>query len=146
MTRTSTERRVDILVLIEKYRIETQQELTDRLNAMGHGITQATVSRDITELGLVKVPDETRTCTYYSRHDGETEKFRRMFMEARLTVKSAENLVVVRTVSGSASTAATFIDKLDDKNILGTIAGDDTILVIVKSKEATADVVKKLSV
>lgn len=125
--------------------IETQEELADELRKQGFKVTQATVSRDIRELRLVKVlTEDNRYC--YAEPENKTfisGRFLRMFKESIVSIVSSENLIVIRTLSGTASAAAEAIDNLDWKNILGTIAGDNTILVIAKSKSAVKDIVAK---
>lgn len=138
-------RHLKIREIINKKQIETQEELAEELRKEGFNVTQATVSRDIKELRLIKVlKDQNRYCyaepekaSYFS------DKFFRMFKESVIGIDSAENLIVIKTLSAAASAAAEAIDNLNWNEILGTIAGDNTILVIARSKAAVKDIVKK---
>ena len=124
-----------ILNLISQTDIETQEDLRNALLQNGIEVTQATVSRDIKELNLTKVQTEKRKYKYVSLENSEkpTSRFINLFKEAVISIVSAENLVVVKTLTGSASGAASLIDGLNLPMVLGTIAGDDTILIVTKS-------------
>lgn len=125
-----------IIELIQKYSIETQEELLSRLHKIGFQTTQATISRDIRELALIKKPDaEGRQI--YSLVDQENEtsrKYQRILSEAILSMELAENMLVVKTVSGMAMACAAALDSLEIAGIVGTIAGDDTIMCVMKDK------------
>ena len=125
-----------IIELIQKYSIETQEELLSRLHKIGFQTTQATISRDIRELALIKKPDaEGRQI--YSLVDQENEtsrKYQRTLSEAILSMELAENMLVVKTVSGMAMACAAALDSLEIVGIIGTIAGDDTIMCVTKDK------------
>lgn len=125
-----------IIELIQKYSIETQEELLSRLHKIGFQTTQATISRDIRELALIKKPDaEGRQI--YSLVDQENEtsrKYQRILSEAILSMELAENMLVVKTVSGMAMACAAALDSLEIVGIIGTIAGDDTIMCVTKDK------------
>ena len=110
-------------------------------------VTQATVSRDIKELGLVKILTEGGRYKYAYVENGEQKiaaKFLYMFRETVISIVRAENLVVIKTLSGSANTAALAIDKLNVPEIAGSVAGDDTILVVALSGDAAERVREKL--
>lgn len=138
-------RQSKILELIAKYEIETQDDLSSELKKAGYNVTQATISRDIKELGLIKslaggaykyaAPAET---------SGVSAKVINMFRESVISIDSANNLIVIKTLSGSANAAALLVDKLSIDGVMGCIAGDDTVLVIVKTENLTADVVWRL--
>jgi transcriptional regulator of arginine metabolism len=140
-----------IIQLINLYSIETQEELADRLRAEGFEITQATISRDIKELRLTKALDETGKYKYYSigSLDNATtpevnisEKLNTIFTESVIGLDYALNLIVVKTLSGMAQAAATTIDAMNIKGVLGSIAGDDTIMVVTKSVDKALELTK----
>ncbi|MFP5527354.1 arginine repressor [Peptococcus simiae] len=132
-----------ILELVLEQQISTQKELAERLREEGYQITQATVSRDIKELQLVKVPIGGDQYKYGRSQDsvpGES-KLRMLFREFVLSYDSSENLVIINTPPGNANTIAYFIDRLGWPEVIGTIAGDDTIMLICKPKEAVPVVI-----
>ncbi len=118
--------------LIAKTDIETQEDLRNALMEMGIDVTQATVSRDIKEMNLTKVQTDKKKYKYVSL-DQPASRFVNLFKEAVTSIVSAENLVVVKTLTGSANGAASLIDSLNLSVVLGSIAGDDTILIVTKS-------------
>ena len=133
-----TVRRVAILDIIAKQDIETQEDLAEALRRHGIRVTQATVSRDIKELRLLKVLTPAGTYKYATAdkaENGLSERFVRMLAESVLSVSSANNLVVVKTLSGSANVAAEALDSMHWPEVLGTLAGDNTILLIIRSNE-----------
>lgn len=135
-----------ILDIIDKKDIETQEELAAELKARGVKVTQATVSRDIKELRLLKVLSENggyKYATAERAEKGMSERFIRILAESVLTIESAVNLIVIKTISASAQAAAEAIDSLKWPELLGTIAGDNTILVIARSEEAVESVVSR---
>ncbi|NLD82941.1 MAG: arginine repressor [Clostridiales bacterium] len=129
-------RQTAILSLIEQNDIETQEELAGKLREMGIEVTQATVSRDIKELRLLKVLSGKGGYKYATADKAEhglTDRFVRMFKESVLSIASANNIIVIKTLSGSANVAAEAIDSMRLPEILGTMAGDNTVLVIVQN-------------
>ena len=135
-----TVRQVAILDIIEKQEIETQEELASALNARGIRVTQATVSRDIKELRLLKVLTPSGKYKYATGDQADnnlTDRFIRMLAESLLSVSSANNLIVVKTLSGSANVAAEALDSMHWPEVLGTLAGDNTVLLIIRSNEET---------
>ena len=135
-----------ILDIIDKKDIETQEELAAELKARGVKVTQATVSRDIKELRLLKVLSENggyKYATAERAEKGRSERFIRILAESVLTIESAVNLIVIKTISASAQAAAEAIDSLKWPELLGTIAGDNTILVIARSEDAVESVVSR---
>ena len=133
-----TVRQVAILDIIEKTDVETQEELANALRERGIKVTQATVSRDIKELRLLKVLTPAGVYKYATAdkaENGLTERFIRILTESVLSVASSNNLIVVKTLSGSANMAAEALDSLHWPEILGTLAGDNTILLIIRSNE-----------
>ena len=138
-----------IMDLIGKMRIETQEELCTQLRQQGFNVTQATVSRDIKEMGLLKVPDEQG---YYYALPGNQEsaaapgRVRQVFRAMVMHIDYSENIVVIKTTPGAAQSAAHLVDHARFSEVIGCVAGDDTILVVVKPKEATESVAQKLRV
>ena len=136
-------RHAKILELISEKEIETQEELAEELNKNDFTVTQATVSRDINQLGLIKVAGNKKRYRY-AYADGKdhkiTNKVINLFRECVLSVKSVNNLIVIRTLSGCGSQAGSAVDKLGLPEILGSVAGDDTLLVVVRSEEEVGEV------
>lgn len=135
-------RHTAILRIISEQEIETQDDLIAKLKENGFDITQATVSRDIKQLGLVKTTDGEGKYRYSAPHpssSGSDSKFKNILSEAIISSESAENMVVVKTYSGMANAAAAAIDALASDRILGSIAGDDTILIVTKNDETAEE-------
>ena len=142
-----TVRQVAILDIIEKQEMETQEELASALNARGIRVTQATVSRDIKELRLLKVLTPSGKYKYATGDQADnnlTDRFIRMLAESLLSVSSANNLIVVKTLSGSANVAAEALDSMHWPEVLGTLAGDNTVLLIIRSNEETLTVTSRI--
>lgn len=140
-------RQTEILRLIEKYDIGTQEEVALRLREAGYDVTQATVSRDIRELKLSKISIGEGRQKYVAFHHEEVylgEKYSRVLKEGFASMGMAENLVVVKTVSGMAMAVAAALDAMKLKEIVGTIAGDDTIMMAVRTREDTESVMEKI--
>ncbi|MDD4839505.1 MAG: arginine repressor [Clostridia bacterium] len=140
-------RQMKILELIAKKDINKQEELAILLQEAGFQVTQATVSRDIKDMGIIKVLAADGKHYKYTPHQVKEEKsfdkYHRLFRNAVLSIESSENIIVIRTESGGASSAAALIDRLDFEEVLGTVSGDDTILIIVSSKDKTDLIVEK---
>ena len=139
-------RHTAIAEIIESRNIETQEELAEALRERGILVTQATVSRDFKELHLIKVLSETggyKYATLDKAEKGMNERFIRMFGESVLSVVCANNLVVIKTLTGSAHVAAEAVDSLKWPEILGSIAGDNTILVICRTNEEALQIVER---
>ena len=140
-------RQVNILSIVEEQEIETQDQLVDALRERGIEATQATVSRDIKELRLAKVMLSGGSYKYAVPEHDETEvseRFSRMLSEVILNVTSSGNLLVIRTLSGTASVAAEAIDHLRWYESLGTVAGDNTVLMVVREDTDPHAVVMKI--
>ena len=140
------QRQAKILELIEHNEIETQEELSMRLRDLGYDTTQATVSRDIKELRLIKVLTPEGRYRYATVEKAEAdmqERFIQMFANCVLSVATAGNLVVIKTISGSASAAAEAIDSMKFPEVVGSIAGDNTIFIAVHEARAVPEVVRK---
>lgn len=135
-----------ILEIIETQNIETQEELAEQLKRHGVCVTQATVSRDIKELRLVKVLSENGGYKYATgerAEQGISDRFIRIFSESVLSMSGANNLIVIKTLSASANAAAEAIDSLKWPEVLGTLAGDNTILVILQSDDQVEPVLTR---
>ena len=128
------ERQTQLLQIISEESIETQEQLLERLQARGIKSTQATISRDIKQLHLVKEPTGQGRYRYaVSAHKTKLNfegKLRTIFRESVLSVDCAQNLVVLKTIEGMANGAAFTLDNMQDTDIVGTLAGDDTILLV----------------
>ena len=133
--------------LIEQYEIETQEELADKLREAGYAVTQATVSRDIRELKLSKVPmgdgKQKYTILIHSDHY-LSDKYIRVLKYGFVSMDMAQNILVVKTVSGMAMAVAAALDAMKLKEIVGSIAGDDTIMMAVRTVEDTQIVMEKI--
>ena len=131
-------RHAKILELIEKRPIETQEDLADDLKKSGFNVTQATVSRDIKELRLIKILAENGNYKYAVMREQDnqlSERLIKVFSESVLQIDYAANIVVIKTFSGAAAGAAEAIDTFDLKDIVGTVAGDNTIFVLLRNAE-----------
>ena len=135
-----------ILELIKENEISTQEELTAKLNEKGFDVSQATVSRDINELDLIKVDGTAKKSVYRKVDNGNTEipqKIRDLFRQITVSIVAANNLIVVKTLNGNGSSAGMAIDQMHIPQILGTIAGDDTLLIVAKNN-ADAEIIVKI--
>lgn len=139
----------EILKLIELYEIDTQEELTEKLNALGYNVSQATVSRDINELNLIKISGAEKKYKYSKANisgDEIPSKIISLYKHVVLSVSYANNLIVIKTLGGNAGTAGMAIDAMRFPEVLGTVAGDDTLLVITKSNNDAETIVRSLRV
>lgn len=140
-------RHAKILELIEKYQIETQEELADKLKEHGMDVTQATVSRDIKELRLIKVMADDEHYRYASVSQSEgsiNNKLLTIFTESFVSCDYANNIVVVKTLPGMAQASASAVDMLKWPEIVGTIAGDDTIMIVCRAELIAEELVNRL--
>jgi transcriptional regulator of arginine metabolism len=141
-------RQVKILEIIRQHVVETQEELARHLSADGLKVTQATVSRDIKDLNLVKRPAGDGRYRYTVPDDhqgvGAATKLRRLFADCCLSVDFSENIVIIKTLSGTAPGVGESVDNLRMPDVVGCVAGDNTVLVVVRSKAAVQDVIEKL--
>lgn len=137
-----------ILSIIKEKPIETQEALGAALKAEGVEVTQATLSRDIKELGLIKVPTPSGEYRYSLPLDRSfpdlLKRAERMFEGAVTSIDHTENLIMIKTTSGAAHGVAAALDDLDWNEVVGTIAGDDSILVIVRRKQQVEQVLERL--
>ncbi len=135
-----------ILEIIENNVIETQEELAEQLKKSGINVTQATVSRDIKELRLIKVLTEDGRYKYAAMKEQNSmlrERLFKTFSETVLSVDYSGNIIVVKTFSGAANAAGEAIDAFDIKEIVGTVAGDNTIFILVRNTENVSTVIEK---
>lgn len=143
---TKFQRHARIMELINNNDIETQDELTERLSELGFKVTQATVSRDIKALHIIKTIGENGKYKYAVNSKEEeakaTVKFHDILNGIVVSVKSAGNIVVIKTYAGMAQAAAAAIDALFFEDAVGTLAGDDTVFIVVNDAE-TAEKIKQ---
>ena len=135
-----------ILEIIENQAIETQEALSEALRKYGFDVTQATISRDIKELRLFKVMGDDGVYRYAvaeRSEQGLTERLRRVFAETVQSVDYACNQIVIKTLPGGAHAAAEMVDTMRWKEVVGTLAGDNTILVILRTVEDAPEVVER---
>ncbi|NLB32623.1 MAG: arginine repressor [Tissierellia bacterium] len=132
-------RQTKILELISKSEVETQEELAAGLKAMGIDVTQATISRDIKELRLVKVMSKSgkyKYATIGQSQEGITDRLTKIFENSVVSIDNAMNIVVIKTIPGAAQICASAIDYMGVDEIVGTLAGDDNVFVAIRSLEA----------
>lgn len=137
-----------ILEIIDTMDIETQEELAEELKRRGVRVTQATVSRDIKELRLLKVLSEKggyKYATVERAEKGMNDRFARILAESIINIDSVNNLIVVTTLPASANAAGEAIDSMKWSEVLGTIAGDNTLLIIARSNEAVETVLARIN-
>lgn len=140
-------RQAMILSIIEQHDIETQDELLEKLAEAGFNTTQATISRDIREINLTKVAVAGGRQKYTlgkSVNHESIESYRKVLSAGILSMIPAENLIVIKTVSGMAMAVAAALDNVEINGLLGSIAGDDTIFLAVRSREMTDSVMKTI--
>lgn len=141
-----TQRHQAILEIVENNAVETQDDLADILRSQGFSVTQATVSRDIKELRLMKVLTDRGTYRYAATERSEqglAERLQRVFMETVLSIDMAVNLIVLKTLPGSAHVAAELVDTMHWPETVGTLAGDNTVLVIVRDAQLTQEIAER---
>lgn len=137
-----------ILKLISEQNIETQQELTSALSELGFNVTQATISRDIKELRLLKQLNQNGRYVYTvhepAREKNDANNMSLIFSKSVISIEYALNTVVIKTLAGMAQGAAAALDSLHNPDFLGSIAGDDTIFVVTRSEDAAQSLCNKL--
>jgi transcriptional regulator of arginine metabolism len=141
-------RHAKILDIIESYEIETQDELADKLREIGMDVTQATISRDIKELRLVKVLTPGGKYRYSAIHGDSGNMNDRLLViikEAFVSCDYANNILVIKTLPGMAQAVAATLDALGWNDIVGTIAGDDTIMIICRAEKIAEDLMEKFT-
>lgn len=140
-------RQKKILNLIEKQVISTQKDLADALINSGFEVTQATVSRDIRELNLIKISAGENVYRYAAPQEAvmvSEKKFEFVLKEFVVSVDFSDNIVIVKTAPANANVVAYALDNFTWKEVIGTVAGDDTILLVVKPRDAVVKIVKKI--
>ena len=141
-------RHAKILEIISKKEIETQEELCKELNNMNLVVTQATISRDIRDLHLFKVAGVSKKYRYAYINDGEDEispKMKGLFRDCIVSIQTAKNLVVVKTLTGNGANAGAVVDKLSYKEVVGSVGGDDTLLIVCADDQSAEHVRLKLN-
>ena len=143
-----SKRHSKILEIINNIDIETQEELAEELKSAGFEVTQATVSRDIKTLRLIKIQGSDGKYRYSIINQNKNdmlEKLSSILINTVISVENIDKIVVVKTISGSASAAAEAIDRLELGEIAGTIAGDNTIFILVRTLEKAQELVERIS-
>ena len=138
---------IDTRNIITEQEISTQEELTAALNNLGYNVSQATVSRDINQLNLIKIEGVNKKSSYHKPvmdKSNMPEKIINLFKEVTISINSANNLVIVKTLEGSAQSVGMTIDGMNLPEILGTVAGDDTLLIITKTNKDADSVLESL--
>jgi transcriptional regulator of arginine metabolism len=139
-------RQSKILELISRKEIETQEDLADGLKALGIDVTQATISRDIKELRLVKVMSKSgkyKYATIGQSQEGITDRLNKIFENSVVSIEAAVNIIVIKTIPGAAQICASAIDYMGLDEIAGTLAGDDTVFVAIKTTESVQYVLQE---
>ena len=142
-----TNRQSKIIEIIQKNEVETQDELSALLEKDGFRVTQATVSRDIRELKLTKIPTASGRQKYAVITDAPenlSKKYERVLREGFLSMDMAQNILVIKTVAGMAMAVAAAVDAMKWNEIVGSIAGDDTIMCAIRTVEDTAVVMENI--
>lgn len=141
-----------ILKIIEDYEISTQEELSEKLYEQGFDVTQATVSRDIKELKLLKVHSDTKGTKYgYPSYNKKNDsnatlsKLKNIVSQAVISCDYANNIVIVKTLQGMAQGVAYAVENLNLTSILGSIAGDDTIMIVLRNENKASELSKKIA-
>ena len=139
-------RQETILELVKKYEIETQEELAEKLGKAGFAVTQATISRDIRELKLTKIQHGAKQiyAALTENKFSNSNKYIDILKHSFVSVDMAQNILVVKTASGTAMALATALDSLHWDEIVGTIAGDDTVMCAIRTVEDTKKLMKRL--
>jgi len=142
-------RQIKIQEIIASDVVRTQEELVDKLRLAGFNATQATISRDIKDMGLIKIPssiDEYRYAVPKNLQPAnQIERLKRILRETMISINDTESFVVIRTIPGNAHALASVLDNCNFQGIIGSVAGDDTIFLAVKPKEAVPGIVERLT-
>ena len=141
-------RQSKIIELVNKNDIETQEDLAELLTEAGYTVTQATISRDIRELKLTKIAVDVGKQKYIilnNTEPGLSEKYVRVLKDGFVSMDMAQNIVIVKAVSGMAMAVAAALDALHIQGIMGCIAGDDTVMCVIKTTEETVAVMEKVN-
>lgn len=141
------QRQAKIIEIIENYDIETQDELAEKLVEAGFNATQATISRDIREMKLTKLACQGGKQKYIVLQNQDyhtTKKYKRVLSDAIISMEIAQNIIVLKTVSGMAMACAAAIDSLDIPGVVGSIAGDDTVMCVARDNEIAKEIVSNI--
>ena len=141
-------RHAKILEIISHKEVETQEELCAELMKINYVVTQATISRDIRDLHLFKVAGIEKKYRYAYISEGEGEvspKMKNLFRDCVISIKSAQNLIVIKTLTGNGANAGAIVDKLNYVEVIGSVAGDDTLLIVCADVESAEIVVDKIA-
>lgn len=141
------QRHIKIRELITENIIETQDELVDALKNLGYNVTQATISRDIKELQLVKVPTNNGQYKYSLPADqrfNPLQKLQRLIVDTFVKIENTSHFIILKTLPGNAQAIGVLIDNLDWEEIMGTICGDDTCLIICRTPEQAKEIKNRL--
>lgn len=144
---SKVKRQQKLLDVIKQYEIETQEELISVLRSAGFNVTQATVSRDINELQLIKIAGITKKYRYAQVTHGkniDNAKFLTLFKAAVVSIEAAQNIVVIKTLISNANPVAATVDSLNYPEIVGSVAGDDALLIVTHDAAEAETVVTKL--
>lgn len=140
-------RQSKIVELIKDNEIETQDRLVELLNAEGFNVTQATVSRDMRELKVTKVATGSGSQKYAVLDSGDielSERLSRVFRDGVVSIDYAQNIIVIKTLNGMAMAVAAALDSMENNEVMGTIAGDDTIFCVVKTEQKAVRLIERL--
>ena len=143
-----TARHAKLIEIINKYNIETQEELADKLNEAGFQVTQATVSRDIRELKLMKISENgerQRYVVFQNKEGWKSEKYIRVLRDGFVSMDMAQNILVIKTASGMAMAVALALDELHWNEIVGCVAGDDTVMCAIRTVDDTLITMDKIN-
>ena len=143
-----TARHAKIIEIINKYNIETQEELADKLNEAGFQVTQATVSRDIRELKLMTISENgerQRYVVFQNKEGWKSEKYIRVLRDGFVSMDMAQNILVIKTASGMAMAVALALDELHWNEIVGCVAGDDTVMCAIRTVDDTLITMDKIN-
>lgn len=139
-------RQLKILEMITSSEIETQEELADGLKAINIDVTQATISRDIKELRLIKTVSKSgkqKYATIAQSQEGIAERLNKMFENSVVSIDDAMNIIILKTIPGAAQICASAIDYMGLENVSGTLAGNDSVFVAIKSLEAVKEIMEE---
>lgn len=142
------DRQSEIIAIINEEHVETQEELSEKLRQRGYMVTQATISRDIREMKLVKISDGNGKYVYSlgrSENSGISAKFRDLLVHTVEKLDRANNIVVVKTFSGMAQGAAAAIDSMERSEVVGSVAGDDTVIIVMRTNDSAQSLIDELS-
>lgn len=145
---TKSERQHKIVELINEYNISTQTELTNRLIEAGFDVTQATTSRDLQEMRIMKVTLADGTYKYATAKETDikiNDKLQTVFEQCLVSVDYAINIVVLKTISGAAQAVGYALDSFTWEEIIGSIAGDDTVMIVVRNEKSAKQLVARLT-